>query len=369
MVIIKTEIKEQHKDQIESGFYNTNFNIVWALALCIQIIAVLFLVACNNSNKAMNDGGAVGQCETPSYPLEIKDSYNRNVVVENEPLRIVSLAPNITEIIFALGKSSKLVGRTEYCDYPEDAKKITSVGGIESPNFEQIALLRPDILIASSHFKQGSLNKLEELGIKVIILKSEENFEGVYKTISKIGLVINAAKEVDQLISEMKNKIQIVLNKTIGKPVPSVYYIVEFSKYGDFTAGGDTFISQMINLAQGKNAAQDVRGWRYNVEKLIEKNPDILICSKYNSSKERLKTTDGYKELNAVICNKVYEIDNNLLDRQGPRLVDGLMEVAKIIHPEINSSVCLQTNNTETLMTGFKSQSAGSLDCFKYRVE
>jgi iron complex transport system substrate-binding protein len=103
---------------------------------------------------------------------------------------------------------------------------------------------------------------------------------------------------------------------------------------GDFTAGKGTFIGKMIEMAGGKNAADDVEGWSYSLEKLVEKNPDIMICSMYYDTKKGIQSTNGYKDLDAVKNGKLFEIDNNLLDRQGPRLADGLVELAKIIHPE-----------------------------------
>jgi len=124
----------------------------------------------------------------------LKDSYDREVNLDKEPERIVSVAPNITEIIFALGKQDKLVGRTDFCDYPEEAKNIESIGNIDQPNVEKIVELQPDVVIASSIFTKEMLQKLEEANIKVAIFQAEKDFEGVYNMIEKIGLLLNAGK-------------------------------------------------------------------------------------------------------------------------------------------------------------------------------
>lgn len=273
--------------------------------------------------------------QTTNYPLRITDSYDRELTLDDEPMKIVSVAPNITETIFALGQGGKLIGRTDFCDYPDGVENIESIGSLMEPNIEKIADLKPDLVIASTHFREDALKKLEELGLKVIVLYGEESFDGVYDLIGKMGEIINTKAQADQLITNMKDRIHEVQNKITDKNRPSVYYVVGFGQFGDFTAGGDTFMSQMIEIAGGENAAKDVKGWQYSVEKLVEKNPDILVCSIYGNEKEQIMNTNGYKDLTAVTEDRLYEIDKNLLERQGPRLAEGMETLARIIHPEV----------------------------------
>lgn len=272
--------------------------------------------------------------EKSGYPLKLKDSYDRDVIIEKEPQKVISLAPNISETIFALGKEDKLIGRTDYCDYPEAVKKIQSIGKIEDPSIEKIAELKPDVVIASTHFKKEAIQKLEELNIKVVVFYGSDSFEGAYDTIQNVGKVLNANEKAKEIVTKMQSKVEEVQNKVKGMKAPSVYYVVGFGQSGDFTAGKDTFIGKTIEMAGGKNAAGDLAGWKYSIEKLMENNPDIMICSKNYDSKSGIQNTNGYKDLNAVKNNKLYEIDNDLLDRQGPRIADGLEAMAKIIHPE-----------------------------------
>ncbi|GAB6149878.1 MULTISPECIES: ABC transporter substrate-binding protein [Clostridium] len=300
------------------------------LALAMILACVFSFAGCTKNN--VNNKKEVNVSVT--YPLKIKDSYNREVTIDKEPTRIVSIAPNITETIFALGKGNKLVGRTDYCDYPKEVNNITAIGSLTEPNIEKIVELKPDVVIASTHFKKDVLTKLEKMNIKVVVLYGPETFDGVYDTISKVAEVINAKSEADKLVSDMKNKVSSINYKIKDKNKPKVYYVVSYGKMGDFTSGGDTFIGNMIEMAGGNNAASDVKGWKYSVEKLVEKNPDIIICSKYFDAKKGIQQTPGYKDLKAVKDGKLIEIDNNLLDRQGPRVVDGLESLAKIIHPE-----------------------------------
>jgi iron complex transport system substrate-binding protein len=126
-----------------------------------------------------------------------------------------------------------------------------------------------------------------------------------------------------------------ITSKVKDAKKPTVYYVAGFGKSGDFTAGKNTFIGNMIEIAGGKNAADDAIGWKYSVEKLVEKDPDILICSKFYASKKGIEATTGYKDLNAVRNGKLLEVDDNIIVRQGPRLAEGLEAIAKLIHPEL----------------------------------
>ncbi|MDK2917982.1 MAG: cobalamin transport system substrate-binding protein [Candidatus Petromonas sp.] len=304
-----------------------------AIITVLALITILIFTACtDNSEKTENKNM---ETKNLKYPLMIEDSYGRKVTINKEPMRVISIAPNITETIFALGQGEKLVGRTDYCEYPEAAKEIESIGSLQSPNIEKILSLNPDLVIASTHFKKDVLEKLEELDLKVIVLYGEESFQGVYQVIEKLGRVLNAKEKADEVIDNMKQKVTHIVNTVKDAERPEVYYVVGFGQSGDYTAGKGTFISEMIKMAGGKNAADDVKGWKYSLERLVEKDPDILICSKGYSPKEKVILANGYKDLTAVKNGKIFDIDNDLLEIQGPRLADGLERLAKIIHPEL----------------------------------
>jgi len=273
--------------------------------------------------------------ETPKrYPMVIEDTLGEEIVLEEKPQRVVSVAPSITESFFALGLEAFLVGRTDYCDYPEKAQEVTSVGTLREPNLEKIIELEADLVIASTHFEEDVHEKLQELGITVMVLNPNDSFEGVYEVLKKIGMAMEAEDAAEELVLSMKNHVQEVKEKVQHLETPSVYYVVGFGEYGDFTAGGDTFIHEMIEEAGGFNVAQDVEGWSYSLEKLIEKDPEVLIVSKYYDTKAQIIEAQGYKDLSAVKNQRVIEIDNNLIDRQGPRLAEGFEALARAIHQE-----------------------------------
>ncbi|ERK29551.1 ABC transporter substrate-binding protein [Clostridium intestinale] len=292
------------------------------LAVIISIMTIILLVGCTKTQEIKKDEA-----------IKIVDSYNREISLEKPPERVVSLSPGATETIYALNSQNSLVGRSDYCDYPEEATKIESVGQITEPNIEKIAELNPDLVIASAHFSKELVDKIEALGIKVAVLYGEDSFDGAYKNIQDIALVLGKQEEGTKIVDGMKKKVEEVGNKVKDLKKPSVYYVVGFGKT-DFTAGGNTFIGQIIDRAGGDNIAKEVDGWNYSKEVLMEKNPDIVVLSDKYDSKSGFTTGEGYKDLRAVKEGNVYELDDNMLSRQGPRQADGLEALAKIIHPE-----------------------------------
>jgi iron complex transport system substrate-binding protein len=306
----------------------------------LWLTAVILIILMVNDFWGMGCVHGKNQRVTPKlaakgYPLQITDSYRRRVTITRAPRRIISLAPNITETIFALKKGRLLAGRTNFCDYPAAARQVASVGEIQNPNLEKILQLQPDLVIASTHFRKEVLAKLEELGIKTVILYGEESFTGVYEIIRQVGRIVGAGREAGQVVARMKREAAWVAARVKNRPRPRVYYVVSFGRAGNYTAGRDTFIAKMLTLAGGVNVADDSRGWQYSLEKLTAKNPEIIICSKYFHTKAALRKAVGYRDLPAVKAGRLYEIDSNLLDRQGPRLTAGLVALARLIHPEV----------------------------------
>ncbi len=272
--------------------------------------------------------------EEAVYPKTVVDSYDREVVLESRPETLVSIAPSITEIIFALERGDLLIGRTDFCDYPAEVSEVESIGSLMEPNIEKIVELDPDVVIASTHFSRESLEKMEELGLTVLVFYGSEDFEGTFYTIEVIGELFEEEEKASEIVSDMKETIADVKERVEGLEKPSVYYVIGFGEWGDYTATGETFISEMIEIAGGENIAKEAEGWQYSVEKIVEQDPEILIVSKFHDSKAGIMEATGYKDLTAVQEDRIFEIDNNLLDRTGPRMAEGLRTLAEIFHPE-----------------------------------
>lgn len=263
------------------------------------------------------------------------DSYGEKVEYGKEYKRVVSIAPNITEIIYALGAGDKIVGRSSYCNYPKEAVKKESVGDLMNPDFEKIVSLKPDIVLSSTHVNRKSVEKLKSVGIKTASLYGGDSFEGVYGVISEVAKITGKENDAAAKIAEMKNRVEKLRERTEKLKRPKVYYMISYGKYGDYSAGKDTFINELIDIAGGYNIASDTVGWKYGLERIVEHDPDIIICPKSLNAARELRQINGYAELRAVKTGNVYEIDGDKIDRQAIRVVDGLYEIAAIIHPEL----------------------------------
>jgi len=308
---------------------NKKILLIFITFLCLTIVS-----ACEKTE----DPGEAAETKlkvSSYYPVKIMDSRGVEVVLDKEVGKIISLGPNISETVYALGGGDLLVGRTDYCDYPEDVLNVESVGSLKEPNIEKIITLNPDLVIASTHYNEDVIKKLESVGIKVLVLYSSDDFEGVYDLIRDTGIALNKVSESEALIESMKNKVDYVSEKVKDVERKTVYYVVAYGKFGEYTAGGDTFIGKLITMAGGKNIAEDISGWSYSLEKLIESDPEIIVCSDKNDMKAGIINSNGYKVLSAVKNENIREINNNLIDRQGPRLADGFYEMAKAIYPDV----------------------------------
>ncbi len=269
-----------------------------------------------------------------TYPLTLSDGEDREVTIDKEPERIISVAPSVTEILYEIGAFDKLVGRTDYCDYPANVSEIESIGTLMEPNIEKIAELNPDLVIVSTHFAEEAAQQLENLGIKVFVLKAQENFDGLYKTVTQAGMITNHQKDALEVIKDVKIRVQAILSKMEGVEPVTCYYSVSTGET-EYTATGDTFMHSILTMAGGDNIAKDGKFWSYSAEKILEHDPQIIfVNNKYDALKTFVEL-EAHKDLSAVKNNKVIEIDGNRLGRLTPRIVESLEEIANILHPEV----------------------------------
>ncbi len=267
------------------------------------------------------------------YPMTITDFAGRKVTIEKEPERIVSLAPSITETLFYIGAGDKLVGVTNYADFPPAVKNITRVGGYgKYANLEKIAALKPDLIIADD-FSLPILNKLEEIAPVVIV--APKNLSGVYRQIELLGKITNREEGALTVVAEMRATVAYVESLVRGKSKPKVFFILSYYN-GYWTAGNGTFINDLINLAGGKNIFSDIEGWKaVSEEQIVARNPEVIIISPNAGIKPEDLCKGPLASVNAVKNGRVYVLsDENLVVRPGPRIVLGLEEIAELIHPK-----------------------------------
>lgn len=290
--------------------------ILSLVLLVIFIITTIILVSCYSSNSANKSTG---------FSVTYTDAFGYESTIDSIPQKIISLSPNTTEIICSLGLENKLIGRTDYCDYPQTISSITSIGTITEPNLEVIANLNPDIIITDGMQSKEIITSIRNLGYTVIITRSNETLQGTYDIISDIGLVTGSSEKSEQIINDMKkdiSKIEEAISKIENKK--TVYYSVSLNEYGLYTAGANTYINELLEIAGLINIATDMEGWTYSVENLIHHNPDYIVCSHLYDSKKTILNYSPISDLVAVKNMSIIEIDNNLIERQGPRNIEGI---------------------------------------------
>lgn len=289
----------------------------------IHFLLILFVVTFINPVFSSGNQETSREVSTASIAsITVMDSRGEEIVLSDYPERVISLGPNITETVYALHKEDLLIGRTDFCDYPDQVLSVESVGSLQEPNIETIVDLNPDLILASTHVSDDAIKALSGFGIPVAMLYGAEDFSGLKDVISGCGTLLGAQAEADKLLADIelrKEKILSLVEKKRGRP--RVYYALGFGDSGDWTAGAGTFINSMMQMAGGENIVSQ-EGWSYSKEMLVENDPEIIILG--SGQKESFLSLPLYKDLTASINGRVYEIDENLIVRQGPRLIDGL---------------------------------------------
>lgn len=263
------------------------------------------------------------------------DDLGRLVGFNGTPERIISLAPSNTEILFALGLGDKVMGVTSWCDYPPEALAKEQVGEYDTPDMEKIVALDPDLILVSYGTSMEVIDGMVALGLTVFGIKSTD-LDDVLNDIRTIGEITDKEMEAQALTSEMESRIQAITDQTAGlEQRPKVFYIV----WGDessalWTAGSDTFIHELIEKAGGVNICQNITGYStISIEDVVAHNPEVIITTEL-SYDWAINSTD-LAATNASQTDRIFTCDDDIVQRPGPRLVDGLEWFAFFIHPEM----------------------------------
>jgi iron complex transport system substrate-binding protein len=263
-------------------------------------------------------------------PRQVTDEIGRRVKVPATPQRIVSLAPSITETLFALGLGDRVVGVTTYCDYPPEATAKEKVGDTLRPSVEKIVALRADLVIASTASQlEQFVRKLDELGIAVYV-SNPRKVADVATTIMRLGELTGASERARQLSSDLENRLSRIDARLQAAPRPRVLILLSTEPL--ITAGGSTFINDLIERAGGRSiSANEAAEYpQYSLETAVASRPEVIFLEAQDARlPERLNETP------AARGGRVFHIDDNLMLRPGPRIIDGLEQMAADIHPEL----------------------------------
>ena len=291
----------------------------------ILITAVLFLICLITPS-----GGETAQV--------FKDELGRAVTLEKAPQRIVSLAPNVTEILFALGLGDKVVGVTNFCNYPEEAKQKEKVGMLLNPNIEKILTLKPDLVVWNTEGEnKQTFIKLSKLGLKIFII-SPRTIEALFNSIINVGNVCDKRKEAEDLVSSMKKRLSSIEEKLKGVKKVKVLFLLDLKPL--ISVSKNSFHGEMIEFAKGENieSSSPDRYPRISWEEVVKQRPDVIIVSNHREDFRKLfaefKNNPAVRATPAFENNRVHEVKSDLVDRLAPRIIYGFEKLAKIIHPE-----------------------------------
>ena len=282
----------------------------------------------------------VAGCQPQFQPGTYTDDMGRAVAIDQIPQRLVSFGPSITEILFALGLEEKVVGVSDYCDYPEAAKLKAKVGNAFNPSLERIVELEPDLVLT---VKQEQLNmELDALGIKFVVLDPKD-IDAILGDIELVGKITGTEKRAEELIKDMQDSISQVIALMEDAPKVRVFFIVDATDLTlPWTAGTGSFIDALITMAGGENIAAKGQGaWvQFSLEQIVSSDPEVIIIQTMTGgiptvSKETLEEHPAWGGMTAVRQDKIYFINGDLVSRPGPRIIQGLEAMAKIIHPEL----------------------------------
>ncbi|MGM0601822.1 MAG: ABC transporter substrate-binding protein [Bacillota bacterium] len=291
-------------------------------------------------------GAEVRAAYRDGFPVKYEDDLGHKIELKKEPERIISLAPSITELIYFLGLEDKLVGVTTYANYPPEAAEKEKIGSVTEVNIEKIVTLEPDLIIADSINKSETLKRLNDLGMKAVGFNPLDIKETI-EMIKIVGRLTGSAEKADEIAEKMDSRLERIESLIAGElkkgKRPDVFYEIWSDPL--YTAGDNTFINNVIEIAGGNNIGKKAEGaWpRFGIESLIMADPDVYISSPHSAAGgitvENILNRPLFSELTAVKKKRVYLIDQDKISRPSPRIIDGLKEIAAAIFPELKEEL------------------------------
>lgn len=311
---------------------------------------LVIMAACGANNGNTNEGANTGTANTaapseqPSnspaaaeetvYPVKVTDATGTELTFEKAPAKVVSIAPSETEVIYAIGAGDEVVGVDSNSNYPEEATSKAQVGDMNT-NIEAVVALNPDLVLASSSMNVDAIEQLRKLNITVLATDPLTYDETIAK-IETIGKIMNKNSEAAGVAEHMRTVKQQVTDAVKDAPKKLVY--LEFSP--GWTVGSGTFLDELLTIAGGTNASAAQAGWyEVSAEEIVKQNPAIILYPDLgvdpNPIVSALNSRPGWDAIDAVKNKQMFAIGNDESSRVGPRLADSLLEIAKVLHPDI----------------------------------
>jgi iron complex transport system substrate-binding protein len=274
----------------------------------------------------------------------LTDGLGRAVTLSAPAQKVVSLAPSNTEILFAIGAGAQTIGRDEFSDYPAEAKSLPSVGGsMGNYSTEQIAALKPDLVLAAEINTPEQVKAISDLGLTVYYLSNPKTLEDLYVNLETVAKLTGHESDAATLVASLKARVTAVDEKIMPLSAqPTVFYEVDASDPAKpYSVGPGTFVDLLIKRAGGANLV-DLAGIKdaypqVSLEQVVSANPGIILLgdAAYGATPESVVQRPGWDKIAAVQNKQVFAFDDNLVSRPGPRMVDGLETLAKLLHPGV----------------------------------
>lgn len=277
-----------------------------------------------------------------AFPVTVTDVLGRQVTIKAPPQRIVSLAPSNTERLFAIGAGEKVVGVTIYDNYPPQVQTLEQIGGYvaKSISVEKILSLKPDLVLSRGVIQQAVIASLERVGLPVVAIEPSD-FEAVYAAIVLVGRLTGHEQQAAQVVAHMQHRVARIREKVAV--IPPEQRVRVFYKVYDkplITAGPSTFIGHMITMAGGVNIFADLTKSypQVSAEEVLRRNPAVILSPTSHGiplSSTSTRQHPGWRHLDAVKHDRFYSLDDDLISRPGPRLVEGLEIIVKALYPDL----------------------------------
>lgn len=287
----------------------------------IALVILLFLSGCKEEKQITTSA------------LTITDDLHKSFTFEEVPSKIITLAPNLTELLFELGEGKKIIGNTTYCNYPDSAKEIDKVADLLTVNLELITALQPDLIfITGEGNSKSEYDKLIELGFKVFV-SNPRHYNGIKKTLLDMGKIFKVEDKAKSIINNWEERIKIV-KETHDKIVfSSVMFLVSTNPI--FSVGKKSFVHQILTYAGLKNVTgdSDISYPMFNREEVLVRNPDYIILYETNNNdiNDLLNAYPEWNTLAAIINKRVFFINADLYSRPGPRFIDAVEDLNKLV--------------------------------------
>ncbi len=313
-----------------------------SITACILVILAILTSACASTQvasapqpPAVPTAPAVATSAVSSFPMTVTDDAGRKVTLAKEPRRIVSLSSSNTEILFALGLGDRVVGVDEYSDFPPAAREKPKVGSFVKPDMEKILVLEPDLILGTEMHVKTAIPELEKRGLVAMVVNPKK-VDAVLEGIRLVGRVTGRQKEAETLVGGMQSRIAAVEARWKGSAPVRTFFELSPELY---TAGPGSFVDDMIRVAGGSNVAEGAgKEWpQLNQESLFLADPEVILLADHGSdggqSPQTVAARPGWKQVTAIKTGRIFEIDPDLTNRPGPRVVDGLELIAGKLHP------------------------------------